>query len=238
MAEKLSSIHVPEDEQAAIIEKLLQLVEVAFPGLAIIVHVWDVTVYYLDNASSLGPGDLVRSLWATTLFDEDDQMTVDRYAMESTETYEARTKIFPATNLCIDGLERVRFDSLETNIRHMPCAICKERLDHFAVEEGTDQQLMITRLPCSHLYHVDCIAQWLESNHLCPLCRYPLPTVEEAGESSQPLHCNMLVMSAGGILTTAACFALQMIEAKLKMKISDHLLYFVPLVAMYSSKFL
>lgn len=124
----------------------------------------------------------------------------------------------------------------------MPCAICRERLDHFAVEQGsTDHQLMIARLPCLHLYHGGCIVQWLESSHLCPLCRYQMPTVEvevEPSEPSRPLHWNMLMMSAGGVLTTAACFALQMIEAKLKMKISDRLLYVVPLVAIFSSKLL
>ncbi|KAK9927049.1 hypothetical protein M0R45_024254 [Rubus argutus] len=116
--------------------------------------------------------------------------------------------------------------------------LCRERLDHFAVEEG----LMIARLPCSHLYHGDCIVQWLESNHLCPLCRYQMPTVEVEMEppepSRPPLHWNVLMMSVGGVLTAAACFALQMIEAKLKVKISDRLLCVVPLVAIFSSKLL
>ncbi|KAK9926946.1 hypothetical protein M0R45_024152 [Rubus argutus] len=47
-----------------------------------------------------------------------------------------------------------------------------------------------------------------------------MPTMEvemEPPESSRPpLHWNMLMMSAGCVLTAAACFALQMIEAKLK----------------------
>ena len=29
----------------------------------------------------------------------------------------------------------------------------------------------VCKLPCSHLYHVDCITQWLQANRNCPYCR-------------------------------------------------------------------
>jgi hypothetical protein len=30
----------------------------------------------------------------------------------------------------------------------------------------------VVRFPgCGHLYHRDCLLQWLESSHICPLCR-------------------------------------------------------------------
>ncbi|PRQ17367.1 putative aminoacyltransferase, E1 ubiquitin-activating enzyme [Rosa chinensis] len=241
MAKKLSSIRVPEDEQAAVIEKLFRVVEVAIPENAIVVSVFDVTLRFLDSTSDLGPEGLNLILWGPTVtFQDDDPIITDRDPMESMEAYEP--KLIPATKSFIEGLEKVRFDSLETSIRQMPCAICWECLYHFAVEQGTDQQLIINRLPCSHLYHGDCIIQWLERNNLYPMCRYAMPTVEvEAGEPSNPSrrrHWDLIMMSAGGILTTATCIGLQIIEAKFKMKISDYLIYVVPLVAMYSSKLL
>ncbi|KAM5571685.1 hypothetical protein ABKV19_011996 [Rosa sericea] len=86
---------------------------------------------------------------------------------------------------------------------------------------------MIIRLSCSHLYHEDCIFQWLAKSQLCPLCRHSMPVVEQAtpvveqampvveqampvveqaAEPSKPswrhLHWPMLLTaSAGGILT-------------------------------------
>ncbi|PIM99388.1 Anaphase-promoting complex (APC), subunit 11 [Handroanthus impetiginosus] len=47
------------------------------------------------------------------------------------------------------------------------CAVCK---DEFTGGEK------LTRMPCCHLYHGDCILPWLSMRNTCPLCRYELPT--------------------------------------------------------------
>ena len=43
------------------------------------------------------------------------------------------------------------------------CTIC---LSEFEVEED------VRRLPCMHLFHVECVDQWLGQNKRCPICRY------------------------------------------------------------------
>ena len=47
----------------------------------------------------------------------------------------------------------------KTNVN---CTICLEEL-----ELGS----RVRRLPCSHLYHISCIDQWLRRNAQCPNCR-------------------------------------------------------------------
>lgn len=47
------------------------------------------------------------------------------------------------------------------------CAICKGNF----VE--TD---VVREMPCSHVYHPECIEKWLEQRNFCPMCRFELPT--------------------------------------------------------------
>jgi len=42
------------------------------------------------------------------------------------------------------------------------CTIC---LSDFEDDE------CVRRLPCMHLYHIDCVDQWLATNKRCPICR-------------------------------------------------------------------
>lgn len=47
------------------------------------------------------------------------------------------------------------------------CTIC---LSEF--EDSED----VRRLPCMHLFHVECVDQWLSSNKRCPICRVDIET--------------------------------------------------------------
>ncbi|XP_073114182.1 uncharacterized protein [Elaeis guineensis] len=49
------------------------------------------------------------------------------------------------------------------------CSICLENFEAGA-------ELIV--LPCCHEFHCSCATKWLERSHLCPLCRYPMPTVD------------------------------------------------------------
>lgn len=61
------------------------------------------------------------------------------------------------------------------------CVICQEKIDNFDNET-------INRLPCLHIFHTDCITQWLDTSDLCPVCRHPVDDVVEVddSESSSP----------------------------------------------------
>lgn len=45
------------------------------------------------------------------------------------------------------------------------CVICLELMDY-------DDELII--IECSHIYHKDCLKQWLKKKKICPLCDYTI----------------------------------------------------------------
>ncbi|XP_050378039.1 E3 ubiquitin-protein ligase AIRP1-like [Argentina anserina] len=70
----------------------------------------------------------------------------------------------PATSDSIEDLERLMLQVVGDET----CAICLEEYDQPAA--------LVTRLPCSHYFHADCIVLWLHTHHNCPLCRLAMPT--------------------------------------------------------------
>ncbi|KAF5183071.1 Pre-mrna-splicing factor rbm22 [Thalictrum thalictroides] len=80
------------------------------------------------------------------------------------------------------GASRVSIDALESRILKSEesiediCTICRD--EFFAGEE-------IKEMPCSHIYHANCILHWLENWHICPLCRFELPKEEEIANDDE-----------------------------------------------------
>ncbi|KAE9466661.1 hypothetical protein C3L33_01432, partial [Rhododendron williamsianum] len=73
----------------------------------------------------------------------------------------------PASKAVLDNLPCLVFREEDLQENCDVCAVCK---DEALVGEK------VTRLPCCHLYHWDCIVPWLHIRNTCPVCRYELPT--------------------------------------------------------------
>ncbi|XP_010927451.1 uncharacterized protein [Elaeis guineensis] len=74
----------------------------------------------------------------------------------------------PASLASIEKLEKVICNSVGDEFKEHVCVICLEEFD-IGME--------VTRMPCMHVFHGDCLARWLERSHLCPFCRYEMPTL-------------------------------------------------------------
>ena len=73
----------------------------------------------------------------------------------------------PAAKSVVQNLPVVELTQQYLEKNNAVCAVCK---DEISLAEK------VTRLPCSHHYHGDCIVPWLSIRNTCPVCRYELPT--------------------------------------------------------------
>ncbi|GAB2260255.1 hypothetical protein Droror1_Dr00011110 [Drosera rotundifolia] len=102
--------------------------------------------------------------------DDDDGYDLDDYDsdvdyMDYLDDVEMGVRV--AKKEVVEGLEKVvMMEKMEGT-----CAMCLEEF-----EEGSSTTRCLTRLPCSHVYHGECIGKWLEKSCCCPLCRYELPS--------------------------------------------------------------
>ncbi|KAL5711462.1 RING-type E3 ubiquitin transferase [Ranunculus cassubicifolius] len=159
----LTEIRVPEDEHEAITESIFRAVDIAStPNLPINVAVWDVTEVPPDFPR---PGGAA-SLTAIQALEQ----------LQPTETDGEQAVIKMPSLSSIQALEQLQLTQAEVKqaiLQTPSCPICFNDFD-LSPKDG------ITRLPCSHHYHLHCILQWLRKSHVCPMCRYPLPTDEHA----------------------------------------------------------
>ena len=85
----------------------------------------------------------------------------------------------PASTAAIMGLTHIRVfadDKVTHKTDDRCCSVCSDRL-----VDG----VVLTRLPCGHIYHISCIVPWLNRNCTCPDCRYELPTADKKFEEGR-----------------------------------------------------
>lgn len=76
----------------------------------------------------------------------------------------------PASMEAINKLVHSRvypFDKIQHKNDTSECGICYHRLI-----EGT----VLSRMPCGHVYHINCLTTWLKESCTCPECRFEIET--------------------------------------------------------------
>ncbi|CAI9784964.1 unnamed protein product [Fraxinus pennsylvanica] len=87
----------------------------------------------------------------------------------------------PAAKSVVENLPSVVLSKEVTGASNnvVVCVACK---DEVAIGKK------VTRMPCSHLYHGDCIFLWLRIRNTCPICRYELHTDNVGDEKMRSDH--------------------------------------------------
>ncbi|KAK8717881.1 hypothetical protein V6N13_045134 [Hibiscus sabdariffa] len=100
---------------------------------------------------------------AMSMFDLESSMT--RALAESRREFEDNNYgMLPANKASVEKMvKRVIVEDGEKG----GCMVCLEEL-------GVG--FHASRLPCSHIFHGDCIGKWLDQSHYCPICRFEMPT--------------------------------------------------------------
>ncbi|PON64098.1 43kDa postsynaptic protein [Trema orientale] len=94
-----------------------------------------------------------------------DEGDIERVMRESEAEAAAMFRVAPAAKASVEALEKVGYDDV-VSLEVLTCVVCLEEL------KGRSQ---LTRMPCSHLFHGECIEKWLQNHHSCPICRFELP---------------------------------------------------------------
>ncbi|CAM8915658.1 unnamed protein product [Rhodiola kirilowii] len=110
-------------------------------------------VWYLMNNLT------INSNWMRVPWEFDDDL--EEAVTESLDEY--KPQMVPASEaLIIASLEKVQVSDVECET--LSCIICMN-----------EDEVGISRMPCTHVFHTECVENWLRISSSCPICRYALP---------------------------------------------------------------
>mmetsp|Transcript_90543 Transcript_90543/g.161281 ORF Transcript_90543/g.161281 Transcript_90543/m.161281 type:complete len:377 (-) Transcript_90543:95-1225(-) len=86
----------------------------------------------------------------------------------------------PASASVVRSLPRVKVSAYDIAANESPeCSVC---LGDLVIGEKA------LRIPCGHLYHEECVKDWLKKSNECPVCRWELPTDDSEYERGRAMR--------------------------------------------------
>ncbi|KAI9303917.1 hypothetical protein BJ944DRAFT_267636 [Cunninghamella echinulata] len=93
-----------------------------------------------------------------------------RHIIRSQFSESAQPNNRPATRESIEKLKQRILSDNDSLIRSgTECIICQ---DIYEINK------FVTKLPCGHEYHQECIVHWLNQSSTCPICRHSIDNTE------------------------------------------------------------
>eukprot|EP00930_Biecheleria_cincta_P042060 TRINITY_DN2892_c0_g1_i1.p1 TRINITY_DN2892_c0_g1~~TRINITY_DN2892_c0_g1_i1.p1 ORF type:complete len:520 (-),score=68.29 TRINITY_DN2892_c0_g1_i1:5-1564(-) len=107
-----------------------------------------------------------------------DLLSLDTACMQATSRlYRSYCQLDKALRSAENRLPRDLLDSwvlVGENVNDTPCAVCFLPLVPPEQNETLGEETTLVKFPCSHCFHMECVAQWLHGQTTCPTCRYEL----------------------------------------------------------------
>ncbi|KAI9090882.1 hypothetical protein K1719_028367 [Acacia pycnantha] len=96
--------------------------------------------------------------------------------LEDADDTDDQIRMIPTSEEVIQALNQMKLEEdadidIDSNQKNEYCCICLE--DFCDIVE-------VSTLPCRHVFHYNCVVQWLKTSHMCPLCRYPMPIGDDS----------------------------------------------------------
>ncbi|XP_073137923.1 uncharacterized protein [Henckelia pumila] len=130
----------------------------------VISETWDIIVEHLPQDCNNLKIDFGFAIVHNHIFHDENIVDIHRAIRRSMQEAHEPAMV-PATDASIECLKSKMIDS--NNDHDGSCRICLEDFE---------QAVLVMIMPCSHVFHKDCIRKWLKASHYCPICRYQMPT--------------------------------------------------------------
>lgn len=160
------------------------------PILALAVVSWvALQIFVLFLQTLFGPRFFVPKGWLPELYDYHPIITQDELEDGLTLDGEVVSGGAPEISSITDASSLMETNPmLSSDSRSIDCAICMMPVDLVILPRNANlsqaltpslimarQQYMVT--PCKHVFHTECMDQWMRSRLQCPVCRNPLPPI-------------------------------------------------------------
>jgi len=83
----------------------------------------------------------------------------------------------PASKSALNSLPQVELDS-NLQEQMVRCSVCFDEMEN-------DREKILVKLPCTHIFHKECVSTWLSQHNTCPNCRYELPVEDPQYEKQR-----------------------------------------------------